>query len=633
MSEFLPSTVLVLVVAMGVVAWVLMRGRKTTRPAETKTNGKDINRMFRSGFERALIGIAYFNAEGAWLDVNPKLLLLLGYSREEFLDTSFRGLTHPEDRKREASFMADLRAAKFGGYTINKRILRNSGEFQSCRTDVVRCADASGAICYQCFVSELDDAQDRSHDVCTAFEDIGDVSVIKMDAAGIVSGWNRGAQLLYGYRAAEMIGKPWARIHAPERHTSRGPTGELEIAARGGVFDGSEKRVRNDGTVITTSVRLIPQYVGRELAGFVEIARDATLTRPAIEYRDAYERLRATSEQRLGSLESENAALRDESARLAQTELLLRTESDALRAANEDLAGKNRVISSALKKTLERRREIELARQREEQKRAESEIDENGLPPGIRWEAFEDGSTMSEVIVGLTQARMTGTLALRSEEKAKRFYFDGGHVVTCASNHPDLLLGDLLVEHGIIDQSQRTRVIEVQSESGMSFGRLLILLGMLSEKIGREIRDLLTWEEGEFAFSEGTAPAPRFLPAKVDLATILANGGMDGPFLEEDHEDTEEAGEEFVSGVADGPFVEPDGIASPGAPRLYIARKKGKSRKYHVSDCIAVRGTPAPLRARFATREVAEANGYIPCAKCIPVEPADAVGSRLVITM
>lgn len=384
------------------MAIVLLRGRNRARghKAAPQVNGTDPSRMFRIGFERAPIGVAFLNAEGSWLDVNPRFLQMLGYTRDEFYDTTFRGLTHPEDRKREASFMADLRAGKFGSYTINKRILKRDGTYKNCWTDVVRCVDPAGSVWYECIATELDEPQDRSHDVCAAFEDIGDVSVIRMDAAGMVAGWNRGAQFLYGYRAAEMIGKPWARLHAPERYDSRGPTGELEVAARNGVFDGVEKRVRNDGTVISASVRLIPQYSGRELAGFVEIARDAALTRAAIEYRDAYERLRGTTEQRLGDLAAENAAYREQHARLSQTELILRAELETQRATNEDLAEKNRMMSAALKKMLERRREIELAKQREEQKRQESEIDEDGLPPGIRWEAFDDGAAISEVILG-----------------------------------------------------------------------------------------------------------------------------------------------------------------------------------------------------------------------------------------
>ncbi|MHB0969170.1 MAG: PAS domain-containing protein [Thermoanaerobaculia bacterium] len=545
MDSLLPYSILILVAAIAVVVMVLLRGRNREgrRKPEPQTNGKEQNRMFRIGFERAPVGVAFLNSEGSWLDVNAHFLQMLGYTREEFFDMTLRGLTHPEDRKREASFMADLRAGKFGSYTINKRLLKRDGTYQNCWTDVVRCADPNGSVWYECIATKLDEPQDRSHDVCAALEEIGDVSVIRMDAAGIIAGWNRGAHLLYGYRATEMVEKPWARLHAPQRYESRGPTGELEVAARDGVFDGVEKRIRNDGTVISASVRLIPQYIGRELAGFVEIARDAALTRAAIEYRDAYERLRGTTEQRLGDLAAENAAYREQQTRLSQTELILRAEMETLRATNDDLSGKNRMLSAALKKMLERRREIELAKQREEQKRQESEIDENGLPPGIRREAFDDGAAISEMITGLTQARMTGTLAIRSGEKAKRFYFDGGHAVTCASNHPDLLLGDLLVERGIIDQSQRTRVIEVQSESGMSFGRLLILLGMLTES---------------------------------QLESVL----------------TEKIGR----------------------------RKKGKSRKYHVPDCIAARGTPVLQREVFTTRETAEAKGLTPCGKCIPSE-------------
>ena len=55
----------------------------------------------------------------------------------------------------------------------------------------------------------------------------------------------------------------------------------------------------------------------------------------------------------------------------------------------------------------------------------------------------------------------------------------------------------------------------------------------------------------------------------------------------------------LASHGGEGPFVEPEAIA-PGVPHVYIARKKGKSHKYHVPDYIAARGTPGPPRGHVS---------------------------------
>ena len=45
-----------------------------------------------------------------------------------------------------------------------------------------------------------------------------DDAIVSKDLTGIVTSWNRGAEEIFGYPAAEMIGHSILRIIPPERH-------------------------------------------------------------------------------------------------------------------------------------------------------------------------------------------------------------------------------------------------------------------------------------------------------------------------------------------------------------------------------------------------------------------------------
>ena len=54
-------------------------------------------RLFSAAFTHSQVGMALVGLHGHWLEVNPALCRILGYSRGELLSTTFQALTHPED--------------------------------------------------------------------------------------------------------------------------------------------------------------------------------------------------------------------------------------------------------------------------------------------------------------------------------------------------------------------------------------------------------------------------------------------------------------------------------------------------------------------------------------------------------
>ena len=109
-----------------------------------------------------------------------------------------------------------------------------------------------------------------------AIVDSSDDAIISKDLGGQITSWNRGAERLYGYTAAEAIGKSILIVVPEDRHEE-----EREILARlqrGERVDHFETtRRRKDGAVLNVSLTISPLSNQQgEIIGVSKIARDIT---------------------------------------------------------------------------------------------------------------------------------------------------------------------------------------------------------------------------------------------------------------------------------------------------------------------------------------------------------------------
>jgi len=108
-------------------------------------------------------------------------------------------------------------------------------------------------------------------------------AMLTTDAATTVTSWNRAAEKLYGYSAAEVIGKSISFIVPPER-PAEVPT-LLEKLERGeSIEHHAAERVRKDGTRVTVDISLSPIWdEAGKIVGASSIAHDITSQRRAEE--------------------------------------------------------------------------------------------------------------------------------------------------------------------------------------------------------------------------------------------------------------------------------------------------------------------------------------------------------------
>ena len=83
--------------------------------------------LFIATFNQAAVGISHVTEKGHWIRVNEKLCEIVGYSREELLQTNFQEITHPDDLPKNLDLLNSLLRGEILTYTMEKRYIRKDG--------------------------------------------------------------------------------------------------------------------------------------------------------------------------------------------------------------------------------------------------------------------------------------------------------------------------------------------------------------------------------------------------------------------------------------------------------------------------------------------------------------------------
>jgi PAS domain S-box-containing protein len=108
-------------------------------------------------------------------------------------------------------------------------------------------------------------------------ESVRDYALLILDPRGHVATWNRGAEAIKGWKAAEIIGQHFSSFYPPEAVAAGLPERELIGAEKEGRLEDEGWRVRKDGSrfwanVIITALR----DADGVLIGFAKVTRDLT---------------------------------------------------------------------------------------------------------------------------------------------------------------------------------------------------------------------------------------------------------------------------------------------------------------------------------------------------------------------
>jgi PAS domain S-box-containing protein len=107
-----------------------------------------------------------------------------------------------------------------------------------------------------------------------------DDAIISKDLTGIITSWNIGAEQIFGYKAAEIVGQSILKLIPPDRHGEEDFI--LEKVRKGErIKQYDTVRRRKDGTLVDVSLTVSPILVGGQIVGASKIARDITARKQA----------------------------------------------------------------------------------------------------------------------------------------------------------------------------------------------------------------------------------------------------------------------------------------------------------------------------------------------------------------
>ncbi len=113
-------------------------------------------------------------------------------------------------------------------------------------------------------------------------ENVRDFAIFMADVSGYIISWNKGAESIKGYTAAEIIGKHISVFYTPEQITEGIPQRNLQITLERGRFEDEAWRMRKDGTRFWANVvfTLLKDSLGN-VVGIGKVTRDITRRKKA----------------------------------------------------------------------------------------------------------------------------------------------------------------------------------------------------------------------------------------------------------------------------------------------------------------------------------------------------------------
>ncbi|CAN5146050.1 hypothetical protein BH10PSE13_BH10PSE13_07290 [soil metagenome] len=276
---------------------------------EAEADLRESNDRFRAAVD-AIEGVLWTNsADGRMEGEQPGWSALTGQTREQYEGYGWSDRVHPEDAEPTLRAWEAAVAAR-RPFIFEHRLERHDGEWRHYSIRAIPTFDDSGTLRQwvgvhtditdqrraETALKELNATleqriEERTREIRAAFnrleeserrfrilvDGVTDYAIYMLDADGIITNWNAGAQRIKGYSGDEIIGRHLSTFYTSADREAGMPLRTLETAARAGKFEAEGLRVRKDGTEFWASVVVdaIHDESG-QLIGFAKVTRDLT---------------------------------------------------------------------------------------------------------------------------------------------------------------------------------------------------------------------------------------------------------------------------------------------------------------------------------------------------------------------
>ena len=265
---------------------------------------------FRAAFGSAALGMALWSLDGGWLQVNPAVCEITGYTEQELLATNFQSITHPDDLEEGVEGLRRMLEGEIKYFYSEKRYFHKSGRdvWVFLSTTLVR--DTEGRPLY--VVGQIQDVTEARKDkenlelmirqnrsiLASAGE-----GIYGLDLDERTSFVNPAAERMLGYGPGELAGR---HQHDVVSHLNAAgvpyPEEECPIHASlrdGGVHSSSDEVfTRKDGSTFPVEYVSNPIWEEGEVVGAVVTFRDIAERKAAEEaLRNSEARFRLLAEK------------------------------------------------------------------------------------------------------------------------------------------------------------------------------------------------------------------------------------------------------------------------------------------------------------------------------------------------
>ena len=238
---------------------------------------RESEERFRAIVETTPECVKVVAADGTLLLMNEAGLAMVGAAAaDDVTGRSVYDLIAPEDREVFRGFNERVCGGEKASLEFD--IVGLKGRRRRMETHAVPLRRPDGSIVQLGITRDITERRkaEETRLLLGAIVDSSDDAIISKDLDGQITSWNQGAERLYGYTAAEAVGKSIMIVVPQDRHEE-----EREILARlqrGERVDHFETiRRRKDGALLNVSLTISPlRNQQGEIIGASKIARDIT---------------------------------------------------------------------------------------------------------------------------------------------------------------------------------------------------------------------------------------------------------------------------------------------------------------------------------------------------------------------
>ena len=230
-------------------------------------------------FHVANVGLCITDSEGRVIAANPAHSKIDGYTQEELVGELFTKVLPPELREDALKLHHEYMAGEWDNISGEWQVLHKNGTRRDVAVSVARLILDDGRKFRVSVLTDLTEQKLIERQLryqAQLLENVSD-AVIAVDNNHIITSWNTAAEKLYGWTAAEVLGKHLYHILSYKYLNGESEETIAETALKTGKWVGEVLDRRKDGTEVIVEARVSQIHNEKdEVIGLVSVNRDIT---------------------------------------------------------------------------------------------------------------------------------------------------------------------------------------------------------------------------------------------------------------------------------------------------------------------------------------------------------------------